>query len=235
MAAGSSPCGVSPPGGSVAVVRSPLTLRGEQGFAACGGRCGGVPADSVTAMSYGKNVPRLWRRGALLAAAALLALLTAACSGGGHPAAASHRASPAATSPAQLAVAYAQCMRKHGVTSFPDPTVNSNGGNTSISSNFNPKGVNQATLQSAQSACRKLSPQNAGPPGANSPQNIKREVTWAACIRKHGVPAFPDPSSNGTFNVGPSVNVQGSQFQAATRACQSVRPPFLAINRGRSS
>jgi hypothetical protein len=186
-------------------------------------------------MSYRKSFPVIWRRGALLAATALLALITAACSGGGHPAAAGHHASPAATSPAQLAVAYAQCMRKHGVTDFPDPTVNSNGGNNSISSSFNPKGVNPATLQSAQSACRRLSPQNFGPPGADTPQNIKREVTWAACIRKHGVPGFPDPSSNGQFNLGPSVNVQGAQFQAATKACQSVRPPFLAINQGRSS
>ena len=84
---------------------------------------------------------RLRRAGLLAAAAAGVALLAAACSGAtttttvittppttAAPPAAASTATPATTAPAttapttyQLAVAYAACMRSHGIPKYPDP------------------------------------------------------------------------------------------------------------------
>jgi hypothetical protein len=67
---------------------------------------------------------RRWRRMAgFLAIAAGIALLASGCGGGGTSAGSGASPSPASTY-AKL-IAYAQCMRSHGVPNFPDP--NSNG------------------------------------------------------------------------------------------------------------
>jgi hypothetical protein len=58
---------------------------------------------------------------------------------------------------------------------------------------------------------------SAGPPSA---------VAFSHCMRSHGVPNFPDPSSNGAL---PKTSVQrlgvsGPVFQAAQRTCQPLLP-----------
>jgi hypothetical protein len=49
---------------------------------------------------------------------------------------------------------------------------------------------------------------------------------YAACMRSHGVPRFPDPSSQGTIEIGPHSGIDPSspKFQAADKACQKVLP-----------
>jgi hypothetical protein len=45
-------------------------------------------------------------------------------------------------------------------------------------------------------------------------------------MRSHGVPAFPDPDSNGQLSKGGAqqFGVSSSQFQAAQQACQDLLP-----------
>jgi hypothetical protein len=49
---------------------------------------------------------------------------------------------------------------------------------------------------------------------------------FAACMRKNGVPNFPDPSSSGTVTLGPNSGIDpGSpKFQAAQQKCQKLLP-----------
>jgi hypothetical protein len=56
-------------------------------------------------------------------------------------------------------------------------------------------------------------------------------MAYSACMRKNGVPNFPDPDSRGrvvltsgqtSFQAGTDVN--SPQLQRAQRACQSLRP-----------
>jgi hypothetical protein len=54
-------------------------------------------------------------------------------------------------------------------------------------------------------------------------------LAFSRCMRAHGLPNFPDPSSNGhgiQLSVGPSsgVNPQAPAFQAAQKACQHLMP-----------
>jgi len=184
-------------------------------------------------MQQHENLSSARRWTVILAVAAGSTLLTAACGGGTSTGAAGSSASPAATSPAELALAYARCMRSHGVRSYPDPTTNGN--SASGHANLGDLGVSQSVLQAAQNACRSLSPQNFVPPGASQAQNAAQGVKYAQCVRKHGVPDFPDPSSNGTFHVSPGVDLQGPAYQAASNACRPVKPHSLFIDQGPSS
>jgi hypothetical protein len=80
-------------------------------------------------------------------------------------------------------------------------------------------------------ACRHLMPNGGQLTPAQQAQNLKQALKYAQCLRTHGVPNMPDPSSDGAFNINASsgINTQSSQFQAAQQACQSVRPRQLQI------
>jgi hypothetical protein len=169
---------------------------------------------------------------AALAVMAGIILLASGC--GGSSSSGSDGSLSAGSSNVAKAVAFADCMRAHGV----DVSVGGNGGLSSSGSAHS--GAQQAgalpqTVQSAQSACRHLLPNGGQPSQAQQQNNLKQALKYVACMRSHGVPDFPDPSSNGTYNLPQSVNMQGSVYQAASNACQSLKPNSLFINQGPSS
>jgi hypothetical protein len=123
---------------------------------------------------------------ALLAAA----VLTAGCSGSSDPGA---NGSSSGGLAAQ-GVAYTRCMRSHGVSNFPDPTVGSGGGVT-FQGGFNLK---SPTYQAAAQACGSLMPGGTQAPQVSA-QKLATEVKWAQCMRAHGVPNFPDPNAQLKF------------------------------------
>jgi hypothetical protein len=65
-----------------------------------------------------------------------------------------------------------------------------------------------------------------GQPGGISPSSRQQLARFAACIRAHGVPNFPDPNAQGMFDVGGSSGIDPSspQFQAVEKKCQSLEP-----------
>jgi hypothetical protein len=62
------------------------------------------------------------------------------------------------------------------------------------------------------------------PPGSTS----RGAAAFAACMRSHGVPKFPDPNSEGRFSpkMGPGTGIdpESAQFRAARRACRKLEP-----------
>ena len=61
-------------------------------------------------------------------------------------------------------------------------------------------------------------------------------VTYAACIRSHGVPAFADPVITGGgaglgFRV-PRADRNSPQFQAAVHACRNFEPGMAGATAG---
>lgn len=71
----------------------------------------------------------------------------------------------------------------------------------------------------------------AAPPGGLSATlrlggNYTQDLKFAECLRSHGLPNFPDPSSDGTFHITSSNGVTpGSpQFQAAEKSCRKFMP-----------
>jgi len=121
---------------------------------------------------------------------------------------------------------FSRCMRSHGVPNFPDPS--SNGILITPGSGLNPA---SPAFPSARSECKKLLPGGGpkGSPPAPSASDVRAALSWARCIRKHGVPNFPDPSTNPNqpglffrglaFPVGPGFNPQSPAFEQAQKAC----------------
>ena len=167
-------------------------------------------------------------------AAVVLALLAAACSGG--PSSTGSGGSSAGGSADSLsAIAYSACMRSQGVPNYPDPDR----------SGQLPKGdaqqfgVSTPQYQAAQQACQHLLPtggslhqeeyqcmQNSDCPSALVQQMLTADRELARCMRSHGVPNFPDPTtdSNGPVfnitNVGISdAASHTSQFEAKLDEC----------------
>jgi hypothetical protein len=65
-----------------------------------------------------------------------------------------------------------------------------------------------------------------------------RLVQYAQCMRKNGVPGFPDPV-NGQLQLqatrGGPVDPSSPQFQAAQQACKSLEPPGLQSGSAQSN
>jgi hypothetical protein len=156
--------------------------------------------------------------GTLLAILGIVAV--AACSS--TPATASGDSST--SSAYQKALAYAQCIRAHGIPNYPDP--NSKGQFIAPNGSSLPS-VSPAVLQSSGKACQKLLPPSMaqGPPqGSQGAKATNQGLKFTRCMRSHGVPNFPDPAANGSITLPPGMNYQSPQFQNAEKACQSLMP-----------
>jgi hypothetical protein len=132
---------------------------------------------------------------------------------------------------AQLAQ-YSACMRSHGVVGFPDPTVHPGGGiSLSIQAGAGNKGTpldpQSTTFKNADTACKHLLP-NGGVQQPMSPAEQQKWLTWAACMRSHGLPNFPDPDfSGGGVRIGgpgAAIGPNDPGVQTAQKACQSIFP-----------
>jgi hypothetical protein len=135
---------------------------------------------------------------------------------------------------AQL-LTFSDCMRSHGVPSFPDPS----GGGI----HFGPgSGIDPSSpaFKAAQSACRRLLP--GGGPGNQHPtaQEIDMARQISECMRQHAVTGFPDPtftppsSSAGhslvldlngvVLDLPSSINPSSPVFVHAAKVCHFPLP-----------
>jgi len=76
-------------------------------------------------------------------------------------------------------------------------------------------------------------------PSSASAPTYAQELALAQCMRGHGVPNFPDPSTSGGYTLasngslegnGPAVNIDGSQVQAAYGDCRHLLPGGPSIS-----
>jgi hypothetical protein len=157
--------------------------------------------------------------GLLAAFVAGLAVILAAC-GGSDPGTSTPTSAPAAGgssgSSQTGAVAFAQCVRAHGVPDFPDPQ---NG-------HFLISGTDQSNpkFQSAVQTCQHLLPGGSATNSGGGGSNSSAELKFAHCMQTHGVPNFPDPTGNGALGIPPGVNANSPQFQSAFQKCSSLLP-----------
>jgi hypothetical protein len=121
----------------------------------------------------------------------------------------------AAVSKREKGVKFAECMRGNGVPDFPDPKPN---GDYVYGVSVSP-----AVWLKAVDACKALEP-----PGALSSQRSTKQqslaLKFAQCVRKNGVPDFPDPVNGqpliDTTKIPSSNSPNGmSILNAATHKC----------------
>jgi hypothetical protein len=134
---------------------------------------------------------------------------------------------------AALGAKFSACMRKHGVTNFPDPNsqgVIQFGSDTGI----DPK---SPTFLSARSTCQKLLPDGGQPSPQQQARMQQQLLAFSKCMRAHGIQDFPDPSNGGLklrAGAGSDLDPDNPQFQSAQRACQG-KLPFKALKSGGTS
>jgi hypothetical protein len=114
-------------------------------------------------------------------------------------------------------VEFSECMRAHGVKNFPDPV------NGAFSfSGVGPHSVDPSSsaFQAAKAACSARLPGGGQTPAVTA-QELAAGDKLAVCMRAHGFPGFPDPTSQNTFDLPTSINTNLPAYQAAFNTCQS--------------
>jgi len=161
----------------------------------------------------------------LITVMAAAAALTAAC--GGSSSSTGSGASPNAGTSAHTVtpLAFARCVRAHGVPNFPDPDSSGNFSKQVLSQ----LGVSNSRLRAAQAPCGDLTPA-----GRQAPLTAAQQQDYlraAACMRSHGITVFPDPvfSGGGVRFPSPPAGVATSspQFVHARQTCQRLIPAGL--------
>jgi hypothetical protein len=125
-------------------------------------------------------------------------------------------------------------MRADGVPHFPDP---SSSGGFQLRAGVDPA---LPAFQAASAKCSKLLP-GGGPPAPGSTthpsaQTLAQMLKVAQCMRRHGIAAFPDPTTSIPSNLAaaggvvadrdgailvfpPTIDMQSAAFTRAAAAC----------------
>jgi hypothetical protein len=127
-------------------------------------------------------------------------------------------------------VKFSACVRSHGVTDFPDPTIGSNGLPTWAANPTDPNSSTDSPAgRTARRACQQdlphLGPQTSAEKAAANSAALK----YATCMRSSGVPDFPDPNGRGLIqikNATGTLDANSPQFEKAERACKSLDNGF---------
>jgi hypothetical protein len=180
-----------------------------------------------------RRPPRAWlaeaRTAAAVIATAGLALLMAACGGSPRATKSGSSANARASTSPPSAIAFARCMRSHGVQHWPDPERNGQFDKSKLT--LQQLGVLQSQLQVAQRACQRLFPNSSQSPQANDQQVMDALFTFARCVRAHGVSNWPDPLAEsdpgqpgtpGFPRDMPGVNQNAPQVKNAMGKCRHV-------------
>jgi hypothetical protein len=122
-------------------------------------------------------------------------------------------------------------MRGHGEPSFPEPVFQGHNAQITVHPG---SGVDPSSPQfaAATKACRHLLPNNGGPSQGQSITAADQAdyLEAAACMRKHGVPGFPDPTSRSgavSFNTKTPIDTNASQYKSGLETCQKLIPAGL--------
>lgn len=158
-------------------------------------------------------------------AVAAISLLTAGCGGG------SARSTTAATTTQTGAVAFARCMREHGLSNWPDPTSNG----VFDKSKLEQLGYSAGRVRAiVQRACGHLLPNGGGGRPETAQQTRTRvadALAFARCMRARGFPGFPDPTNQGELSpemvTAAGIDLHQPQLLTAGLACVPVTHGFL--------
>ena len=163
-----------------------------------------------------------WSRGAILLTAALAtaSLLAAGCGRGS-----SSNPGPSAASFTAAAFRYASCIRHQGLPSFPDPSMTDHNGQQ-VGYFARPSSlVASLAFTSANNACQAILLPDLDTAQAAVARSAREQhmLAFAKCIRGHGVPTFPDPTTQGQLTdqmiASAGIDLQAPAVLTAAKAC----------------
>ena len=162
---------------------------------------------------------------AVVVAVAAFTLLAAGCGGGGSPAVANVASSTTTTTTTtQIGLgAFAGCMRSHGVPNFPDPDSTGEIPKIHVVAAAQ---ANPHTFNAAQTACIHLAPNGSLGRQQTAQQartQLADKLSFARCMRSHGVARFPDPTAQGELSIAmvqaQGIDVHTSALLHVVQAC----------------
>jgi hypothetical protein len=116
------------------------------------------------------------------------------------------------------------CARQHGMPGLPDPVLGANGQVSIPGGTPTPTPAVQracgAKIRAAEAASSTLPNLSAS--------DMRALLRYAACVRAHGLPRWPDPNAQGVFHVkslDAGTREQGNRVNAA---CNSLPGSSLA-------
>jgi hypothetical protein len=137
--------------------------------------------------------------------------------GGAHPSASSSASARNNSLAAWMEVA--RCVRAHGHPDFPDPVEDGMGG-WKI-----PDSVGEVKAPACDQLVRRAKDQTRALEAPSAADMVKLRQ-FAKCVREHGFPIFPDPDSDGSFDV-PEAQRNSTARGTAERACKHLLPAQL--------
>lgn len=162
-------------------------------------------------------------------AAAACSVLLAACGSNSSPTAAAsgqNSDSPNLAQAQREILAFTACMRAHGVAGLANPAP------SDLKAELAPTTPHSPAFQAALPTCSHLLP--FGEPHETAAQTRAHEaafMAFARCIRSHGFPSFPDPSTNGQIThemvASAGINLNQPAVLQAGDACVGVTHGFI--------
>lgn len=142
----------------------------------------------------------------------------------------SNKPNSASTSGSTSMLKYSECVRSHGVPDFPDPSTHQgpnamgiDGYDFNLPANLN---LQSPAYESASKACGHLIGTGSGAHLIVPARATEAALAHAECMRRHGVPNFPDPKVSANSQGitvgegGPGMNPRSPAFQKAQKICQ---------------
>jgi hypothetical protein len=163
------------------------------------------------------------RRSPILAtviAAAAFSLLVAGC-GSNSSSGSSSASQPTQAQFQRDGLRFADCMRSHGVSDFPDPGAR--GFKAAFASQ---PAAFWSTVRSCGHLAAGFAPSGPSQSAPQSQAQIAAMLAFARCIRSHGFTNFPDPTSSGQLThamlANAGINLHQPAVLQAGDACVSV-------------
>jgi len=157
-----------------------------------------------------------------LAALAAVALIGAGCSSDS----AENGGTGKTNADYEKAVKFSECMRKNGVSEFPDPDAS---GQLTVDAVINGSSIdpNSPAWDAAMGACKDLQPPGFTGDDEVTPEEQEARLAFAQCIRDNGVKDFPDPGPGDPLvdtNRIPSAATESGMtiLNAAMAACRDA-------------
>jgi hypothetical protein len=118
---------------------------------------------------------------------------------------------------------FAECLRRHGHPQIADPSIRSDG---RITFGAQDDAVDAASRALRGSTCRRgLAAVKEAPPKPPTAAELRQAVRFSQCVRRHGVPDWPDPHPDGTYPLNQRLRQAGKgDLLTALEPCRHLNP-----------
>jgi hypothetical protein len=178
---------------------------------------------------------RFIRFGAGPLCAAIVLATAVACQSVGASAAPASATSAGDQQVLAVGRAYSQCVRDHGIPTFPDMVVIA--GYLTLPDDATGDAADQALRAdpAARDGCAAILgrlPASAQKGQALTQQDRQNLLRYAQCIRQNGVPEWPDPKADGSFPIASTPlagQLKSARVQSAEQACRQFWSGGISI------